>query len=255
MHTAAASGEEDNEEDSEEDTDQSDSGSDLFDQARVTAQGLAGASGQQAGLMELIQLKLLKEIKGLRRSRRDGSSSSGSDDTGKTGSSSKLRGVLKLRRRIKKHPGKLVKQYTRRVRERLCAEDDRVAWSFVEHSKGLVGRFGKMRGLWRAHWMFSRALDVSLSNNMVAVQAHLVQACKCLHQVALDKGAWTQAQLLLADPDPLAPEEFAGETHELLADHAYFAALNDLKKNHQQVQKDEGGDEEGEAAARPPKKK
>jgi len=142
MHTAAASGEEDNEEDSDEETEQSESGSDLFDQARDAAQGLAGSTGQQAGLMELIQLKLLKEIKGLRRSRRDGSSSSGSDDTGKTGSS-KLRGVLKLRRRIKKHPGKLVKQYTLRVRERLCAVDDRVAWSFAEHSKGLVGRFGK----------------------------------------------------------------------------------------------------------------
>ena len=104
--------------------------------------------------------------------------------------------------------------------------------------------------------MFSSALDVSASGDMIAVQAHLVQACKCLHQVALDKGAWTQAHLLLADPDPLAPEEFASETHELLAAHAYIAALGDLKKSRQSASKENDDDgEEPQEGGKPPNTK
>ena len=88
-----------------------------------------------------------------------------------------------------------------------------------------------MKGLWCCHWLFSSILDVTLTGDMQHTQAYLVQACKALHQVALDRGSWNSAHLLLPEPDPLSPEEFGGDVHELLAAHAFTSVVSDLEKS------------------------
>ena len=85
----------------------------------------------------------------------------------------------------------------------------------TDYSHRLLPKFGKMRGLWRCHWLLSDALETALTGNAEVVAAQLTQACKCLHQVALDGGSWEAAELLLETPNPLETEGYAGEPFEM----------------------------------------
>ena len=58
------------------------------------------------------------------------------------------------------------------------------------------------------------------------------QACKAVHQVALDQGKWSTATLLLPLEDPLGRDDFAGEEAEMKDVHAYRKALDELRASH-----------------------
>ena len=208
-----------------------------------TSSSDSSASGQ-SGLWEqaiqkgadingLVQLEMLKELKHMRRTRgkKTSSSSEASSGLGIRQAKGKLRGVQKLRRALRKKPQRVVKRYLMKVKGKLQALDDRKVWKLSDYSMRLISRFGKMKGLWRVHWLISETLQESLAGNHAFTQACLVQLLKGLHQVALDKGGWTTAQLLLPWEDPLAPDEFGGEPEELTVAHNYHSAMQELRKH------------------------
>ena len=170
---------------------------------------------------------------------------------GKSGS--RLRGVVRLRRQLVKHPLWRVRRYRNKVKEKLGAQDPRRAWSYSDYSLKLRGRFGKMTGLWRTHWMMSNILEEATRGNTEMVQMWVVQCLKAIHQVGLDRGSWHNASLLLPISDPLQQEDHGGDEDELLAAHSYQGALAELRKGGQSQPRRAEEDEEDEEPARPPR--
>ena len=113
-----------------------------------------------------------------------------------------------------------------------------------------------MRGLWRVHWLVSEVLQAALAEEHEYVKAYLVQILKCLHQVALDSGEWTTANLLLPTEDPLAPDEFGGEPEELQVAYNYVSAMKELKTRHDKTSsaKQESSSTEEQDDTKKPKK-
>ena len=181
---------------------------------------------------DLVQLEILKQLRKMRKSGSDSESSDSGDGIGRLSKSTggKLKGVLKLRKQLRRHPRRFVARYTRKVQRRLGAEDPRRAWRYSDYSMRLLKRFGKMRGLWRVHWILSELLEELLAGNTQYAAAFLVQVLKCLHQVSIDQGSWATGHLLLPLEDPLAPDEFGGDPEELKLAHSYHSALQDLRK-------------------------
>ena len=115
------------EEDSNEDDSDADSQGDLLGHL-AGGQGQGGARGVATGdVQSLIQLEMLQTLRDLRgkgkRSRKtgeDSSSSSGSEPT-VSRSKSRLRRVLQMRKKVKKHPMKYVNGYVKHVKSRLAA--------------------------------------------------------------------------------------------------------------------------------------
>ena len=232
---------------------------------QATQQAAAGG-GTPGDLQALLSLQMLKELKRMnkKRTESDDSDADSDDDLAKGGS--RLRGVVRLRRRCRRRPLSLLKKYTLRVRRCLGAEDPRRAWRYADYSMKILPAFGRMRGLWRCHWIMSEALESLVRDNKGLAIAWLVQGCKALHQVGLDGGAWWNAQHMLPSQDPLMQEDWGGEPEELLATHSYQKAIADLhlgrpsapggKGNRQQqgqqqqnrAEEGEDGHEGGEAA-------
>jgi hypothetical protein len=183
----------------------------------------ASQNSQNPDMSTLMNLLLLKEIKKM-----SNKSSEGEDDIDGPGTKG-LAGLQLLRTNVKKNHKKLLKNYTSRVKERLGITDPRQPWMYRDYSMKLVSRFGKLRGLWRCHYMISDILQAAIADDQAQVVGLSVQMLKCLHQVALDRGSWQQGQYLLPQADPLAPEEFGGDPSELRLVHRYTTALKDLK--------------------------
>jgi hypothetical protein len=214
-------------------------------------------------ITQKIQLEMLKSLEKLaRRGASHGDSASGSgassDSEGLLGKrgKSKLAGVQKLRARIRKHPTRIVSRYLRKVKTKLGALEAGKVWRLSDYSTRLLPRFGKMRGLWRVHWLLSEVLQAALAEEYEYVKAYLVQILKCLHQVALDSGAWTTANLLLPTEDPLAPDEFGGEPEELQVAYNYVSALKELKSRHTatHAKQESSSNEEQDDGTKKPKK-
>ena len=172
-------------------------------------------------------LRQLRRMKGARSSGSDGSNDS---DEGVTKSGSKLRGIQRLRKHVRKKPRSVTKQYTDHVKVRLGVRNTSKPWTFMDYSTKLLPRFGKMKGLWRAHWLMSNVLQSMSEGETDYAMAFWVQSLKCLHQVALDGGGWHNGQLLIPEEDPLAPEEYGGSPKELMAAQSYRGALAELKR-------------------------
>ena len=107
-----------------------------------------------------------------------------------------------------------------------------------------------MRGLWRCHLIFAEALEGQVQGKYEYVAALLVQAQKCLLQVALDGGSWTNAHHLLPFADPVSAEEFGGTPVEMMAVHSFNKALTELKR--QKSSRNKRSDDEPEQVAPPP---
>ena len=63
--------------------------------------------------------------------------------------------------------------------------------------------------------MISEALEVGVRGNHTEAVAMMTQMCKVLHQVALDRGDWTNAFLMWVTTDPLGSEAFGGDEREM----------------------------------------
>jgi len=180
-----------------------------------------------------INLEFLRTLRSLRKK---GSSSSGSSSSGTASGDSLLgggrtkgfKGVHALRKAIKKRPGKFVKKYVERMKRRLGVLSERQFWRPADYSKMLMPVFGRMRGLWRCHYMTSEILEHALRQEHEVTCALLCQLLKCLHQVALDRGSWETSQLLWVSEDVLGRDVFGGEEAEMQVVQQFQKARKEL---------------------------
>ena len=214
----------------DEDSDEEEEEDDMVSQLMAGMQsGNMGDSTQQ--LQGMINLQMLKELQKLRKGKKKGSdSSTGSDSEVGTQTKSRLRGILRLRRRLRRKPLKCVKAYTNKIKMKLGAEDERKMWRYSDYSWKLNSRFGKLRTMWRLHYVLSETLQIAVSGNAELTAAFIVQVLKSLHQCAEDGGDWGTASLMLPVEDPLTQDSFGGSPEELMMCHAYKSAMSDLKK-------------------------
>ena len=157
-------------------------------------------------------------------------------------SKSRLRGVMEMRKKIKKKPMRYVNRYIRHVKGKLQVRSSTQTWSCMGYSHRLLPRFGKLRGLWRCHWLLSNVLQSQIEGEQEFAAAFVCQTLKCLHQVALDQGAWHTGHLMIPLEDPLAAEEFGGSPEELMIAQQYRTALADLRKTGKGKKGDEGNE-------------
>ena len=136
----------------------------------------------------------------------------------------------RLRKRCLKSPKVLVAQYRDEVKEDMGITDPRQHWRYPDYSKSMMGKFGKMKGLWRAHWMMSMVLEKLERGEPQLAAMWASQSSRALLQVGLDHGSWANASLMLPEADPLMPKSFGGTPEMLMATHAYRTAINDLQK-------------------------
>ena len=118
-----------------------------------------------------------------------------------------------------------------------------VPWRFADWSLKVLPKFGKMKGLWRAHWILAMILEKIRRGETDLAAAWCVQGSRCIYQVALDRGVWSTASLLLPEQDPLVADSSGGTLEELMAAHAWQSATAELKKI--RPQGDKNSDEEG----------
>ena len=222
-------------------TEDSEASSDDLSGAMAKAAG--GKGGGQDAIHNILNLQILRQ---LRKMGKKGSSRSGSSEDSTGHASSRLRGVLKNRKKMEKSPLRFVKRYEEKVRTKLGALSNQKPWKWSDYSWKIVGKFGKMKGLWRCHWMMSECLQAAMAGKHQHVAMMLVQCCKALHQTALDGGSWDNAALLLPWEDPMGGDEWGREADELLAASQYRSAVADLRKIHKKKQ----GEEEEDTGAK-----
>eukprot|EP00973_Karenia_brevis_P035831 4945493-Karenia_brevis.AAC.1 len=99
----------------------------------------------------------------------------------------------------------------------------------MEWAKCHQSSFGKMRGLFKAFHGCTEVLQLMESGEQAQAQASLIQLVKGLLQVALDKGDWATAQLLLPWQDPTARAEWGGDEKELEEIYKYRRAIKELR--------------------------
>ena len=133
---------------------------------------------------------------------------------------------------MRRHPDKVVHRYRCRAKARVGAFNPTQAWRYSDYTWMILGRFRKMQGLWRAHYHVSETLQEWEAGENALVGAMLVQLLKALHQVALDRGSWNAAALMLLHPDPLTTEDFGGDEWETEEVHKYTKAVRELKAAH-----------------------
>ena len=110
--------------------------------------------------------------------------------------------------------------------------DPRMPWRYADLSRRLTRQFGKMRGLHRCHKLFSEIVQLEAQGKSAHAWALAIQCCKCLHQVALDGGDWSNADLLIPIAEGLDTGKFGGTERELAAVHSYRKAVKELQRNH-----------------------
>jgi len=186
-----------------------------------------------------IQFEMLKALKQMqKRSRRSKSSddssedSSGEEDAHSRGSP--MRAVFRLRKRVRKRPLKIVARYRERSLARLgihAMSDGTLTSPFAHRmtSEKLRPTFGKMVGLWRAHYGLSEVLELLEQQRTEEAAATVVQLLKSLHQAVIDGGNWTLASSLLPWEDPLGRDVFGGDENELAAAAAWTKSVRELQ--------------------------
>ena len=189
------------------------------------------AAGFDPQVQLLMQMKMLKALDRLGKKR---SEDSGSDSDERNGGLPAhmvggFRGVARARRRFKKYPRRIVQSHLDRVQQELGVTHASQFWQLRDHSRKLRASFGKMVGLWRAHYIIAEALQHQLENRPDHCSATLALALEAIHQVALDDGDWLNASLMLPFEDPLAKAQFGGSEEQMAEITRYRRALKDLR--------------------------
>ena len=168
------------------------------------------------------------------RSNSSGSGASSSQGGGEHSSGSKLREILRTRKRVKKRPLKVVTRY----RERMLAKmgitvlpNGTLSAPFAHPHVSLKLRdnFGKMVGLWRCHYAVGHILELLEHRELEQAAATSVQLLKALHQTALDQGSWSNSMLLLPWDDALRADLFGGDEDEMMAAAKWNRGIRDLQ--------------------------
>eukprot|EP00973_Karenia_brevis_P080846 11215445-Karenia_brevis.AAC.1 len=140
--------------------------------------------------------------------------SRGSEDSEHRGKAKSFDEVHKMRRKLRRHPKKFSKKFRAMVKKELSIRSDPQAWSYAEWAKKQLTLFGKMRGLWKALYAMSEILEMVEAGQVDLAHAALGQTMKAMVQVALDKGSWDNAVLLLPWTDPTSRVEWGGDERE-----------------------------------------
>lgn len=189
-------------------------------------------------MIQLAMLKLLKEF-GKEKKKKKTSSSSGSGDSssgnelqleGKKGGS--FKGVKRLRIRFKKHPKRFTRNYVQMLKEALGVDGTNLPWRVRDINAKLRAIFGRLRGLHRCHGIFCEVLQLQLSEHHDHATALVVQALKCLHQVAVDNGSWTAAEMFLPVGETVDRATWSGEIDEMQAIHSFLKGTKELGSLH-----------------------
>ena len=158
---------------------------------------------------------------------------SDSDDSD-TGTSFKngepdFQGIRNLRRRFRMSPEKFVPAFAARTASDLGVRDSRQVWRFADNGKRMRGTFGKMAGLHEAYMLVLEIVQLHHDNQPEMAGALAVQIAKALHQVALDKGSWENATLLVPLEEAGERSLFGGDERELRGIYKYKKSLRELK--------------------------
>ena len=76
-----------------------------------------------------------------------------------------------------------------------------------------------MKGLYRCHHAASEILQYLSRGENAQAEGHVVQLLKALHQMALDRGAWTHAIHLIPTADPFGRANFGDTELEMQQVH------------------------------------
>ena len=225
----------------------------------------AGSSGDHVTATDaghLVQLETLRVLQKMQKRQQRGGEDSeegSSDDDGKDGG---FKSLHKMHAQLRTNPTRAIAQYKAFVKEQLGVNDPTQYWEYRHWSEKLKPTFGRMRGLWRCHYIGSEILEHMARGNHQLAEGHLVQMLKALHQAALDKGQWKHASLLMPTADPLARVDFGGNESEMRKIHTFGKALSQLKEKHggqpKKQEEDVDAEEEEEvpgAGKKHPKKK
>ena len=136
---------------------------------------------------------------------------------------------MRLRRRWKKHPRKLSVNYVKQVRERCGVLSHKQYFHLRDYSRKIQQQFGRLRGLWRVHYNLSEACQLGIDGEWDHMLAFCIQMLKALHQVSLDNGDWSSAELLIPSESPTGRPAFGGDEEELRGIFSYRKAMRELR--------------------------
>ena len=164
-----------------------------------------------------VAFRMLQGKNEQRRPRND-SSSSLAEQSEQSGS--KLKAILRLRRRVRKNPISIVARYRNRSLAKLGVTilgNGTLSSPFTHRmtSERLRLAFGKMSGLRKTRHGVSEILELLEHQQVEQAAATAVQLLKDIHQAALDQESWFLASTLLPWEDPLQREVFGGDEEEM----------------------------------------
>ena len=166
-----------------------------------------------------------------------------------------LRGLRHIRRRIRRHPRRVVSEWERGVREALGVQRTS-PWTMQDWRKSIP--WGKQAGLQRCCTLLVAAYELLRQEQPDAAAAQLVQAMKAVSTTALHDGDWRLGWAYSGLRDPCGRLVQVGTEEEALAGASYVDASVKLRESlakarHTTVPTpvEQGDDGEGDSFAHP----
>jgi len=138
-----------------------------------------------------------------------------------------VRGIERLRRKLRRRPLRFVESYRAIVVEQLGAEDGR-PWTYLDYGKRCVP-WGKLHDLKKVFAMLARIVTLLDQGEVDRAHGATAQTLKALEQVAISQGSWRAAWPLVGMTDPFSRRPFAGDAEEVEAVAAYITELDALE--------------------------
>ena len=182
--------------------------------------------GDMTTLMNLQMMAMMQKMS----KKMGGSDSSGSEgeNLGRGGEPD-FTGISKMRKKFRTRPETFLQSYTERTKADLGVRDNRQVWRFADNGRRLRPVFGKTSGLHRAMNLFLEVVQLHHDRQPDQACALAIQAAKALHQVAIDKGSWENATLLIPLEEVGERSKFGGDEKELRGIYKYRKSLRDLR--------------------------
>ena len=205
-------------------------------QASSAATGMPPGPGDPASVNTLCMLELLKAVKRMNKKRESSDSESSDSSIGRGKGFGDLHGV---HRRLKTKPQRTIRGYKQFVTDQLGITSRHQYWTYRDFSRRVQGKFGSLKSLFRIHYYLSEILQTSQDGHGEEAEAMVIQLLKALLQVAVDKGDWQNAELLMPS-QPHGRVHFGGDEREMQAVFKYQKSLRELRaKNLRTENKDD----------------
>lgn len=206
------------------------------DPSQIALDAMARGQDTDSVLKYLLMTQLLATSRKKRQHRDslEGSSSESSSDEdiekeklGKRGGLRAVRDLQELKRRIEKHPSRVIEEFETMVRAELGLVAGQ-AWTlrdWIERQS-----WGKFRSLQRAAHQDVAVYHFLRQGKPKQALAQLVQNIKSKTQAARDSGDWSMAWHLCTLEDPLRKKEWVGSETEIAVITGYGKSLVDIRK-------------------------